>query len=357
MPGAHVGSDSAIEDTAADEAGGARGAGAGRRPRGRPVRARRRRGRGRAHRGDRAIRRAVDDAQVVDAAGSARASRLRRHASPHLADRDARHLRGLDAARLLPRHPAPDLERIRPRGRVRRQLRGRARGARQRGHHAARLLPLPELPRPRRRGGAGADGCGRAGDPRLRDVPGPAGAAGLPDARGPARRRAPRARAPLLVGRRAARHGHRPHRAGPRAVRRHARRGGAGAGAGRDGHGAHRLGHERRAGAGGRAAARRGAARPPPGARALQRLHRPRAGPAGRRGRVGVADAGDRAADGDGLSDLRPRPGARPDAQPRAATSSRTTAGTCSPRCGSGSRRSGPARISRRWTRSRCRRS
>ena len=74
----------------------------------------------------------------------------------------------------------------------------------------------------------GLTDAGVRGDLRLRDVPRAAGAAGLRHARGPARRRAPRARALLLLGRRAARHGGRPHRAGPRALRRHARRGGAG---------------------------------------------------------------------------------------------------------------------------------
>ena len=72
----------------------------------------------------------------------------------------------------------------------------------------------------------------------------------------------------------------------------------------------------------------------------------PRAGPAGRRRGVGVADAGDRAADGHGLPDLRARAGARARRRASAATSSPTTAATCSRRCASGCRRSarGPTR-------------
>ena len=161
MPGGHVGS-IAIEDTAGHEAGDPRWAGAGRRSRARGgsstrtswsrTAASRRSGRGRD----------AADAQVVDAAGTLVLPGLRGHPPPHLADGDARHLRGLDAARLLPRHPAPDLERLRARGRLRRQLRRRARGARLRRHDAARLLPLPELARACRRGGARAARRGRA---------------------------------------------------------------------------------------------------------------------------------------------------------------------------------------------------
>ena len=83
--------------------------------------------------------------------GRRRHARLRRHASPHLADVAARDLRRLDADGLLPRHAADDLAALHGRGRLRGQLRGRARGARRRRDDDPRLLALQQHARARGR--------------------------------------------------------------------------------------------------------------------------------------------------------------------------------------------------------------
>ena len=88
--------------------------------------------------------------------GHDRHAGLRRHAPPRLADAAPDRRRRLEPVRLLRAHAVDLRELLRGRGRLPREPRRRARGARRRHHDARRPLPHHQLARARRPGDRGA---------------------------------------------------------------------------------------------------------------------------------------------------------------------------------------------------------